>query len=381
MSESFIHPLDTRKKIEAMNSVKFWRDFPEHCQDALRRSRKLKIPDRVQVSSGLSVEYGKPREVLIVGMGGSAIGGEILKDWLSGSLRVPLEICRDYQIPVYAGRKSLVIAVSYSGNTEETLNSFLGAVSRGCMTVAVTSGGMLGDLCEKMGIPKVLVPEGMIPRSAIAYLFFPLIVILEKFGLISGTEDEVNEAVQILARIRDEVVAEVPITQNRSKQVAAALSDGIPVFYGDRYSRAIAYRSRTQANENSKLLALSGFLSEIDHNDVLGWEAPAEFTNRFSVVFLRTADDIEEMRLRTDITRDLIADKAMRITEVFPEGESTLARMLSVMYVADVASIYLAVMNGVDSMSMRSITDLKNRLDDQTRSSNRLREKAKALLG
>lgn len=381
MSESFIHPLDTAEKIEAMNSVKFWRDFPEHCQDALRRSRKFEIPDRVQVSSGLSVEYGKPREVLIVGMGGSAIGGEILKDWLSESLRVPLEICRDYQIPRYAGKKSLVIAVSYSGNTEETINSFLEAVSRGCMTVAVTSGGMLGDLCEKMGIPRVMVPEGMIPRSAIAYLLFPLIIILERFGLISGIEGEVHEALQILGRLRDEVVAEVPVTQNRSKQVAAALSDSLPVFYGDRYSRAIAYRSRTQINENSKLLALCGFLSEIDHNDVLGWEAPAEFTNRFSVIFLRTADNVEEIRLRTDITRDLIADKAKRIVEVFPQGESILARMLSVMYVVDVASIYLAVLNGVDSMSMHSITDLKKRLDEQMKSKDRMHEKVKALLG
>jgi glucose/mannose-6-phosphate isomerase len=380
MSEVFLHPLDTAEKIEAMNSVKFWRDLPEQCEDALRRARGLKIPDTLQVSSRHVVNYVKPGEILIVGMGGSAIGGSILKDWVSESLAVPLGVCRDYRLPLYAGRESLVIAVSYSGNTEETLSSFVEALRRGCMVVAVTSGGILGDFCRKLNVPVVELPSGMVPRSAIAYLFFPLVVILEKFGLVSDVEEELQEAVEVLRRIRDEVVPEVPITRNRSKRLAAVLSDSIPVIYGDRYSRAIAYRSRTQFNENSKLLAVSGFLSEIDHNDVVGWEAPEEFTRQFSVVFLRTTDDIEEMKLRYKITRDLIADKAKRIIEVFCEGNSLLAKMLSVMYTVDAASIYLAVMHDIDPLSMKSISALKSQLAARTKTMDRIHNDMKSLL-
>ncbi len=380
MSEVFIHPLDTAEKIEAMNSVKFWRDLPDQCKDAIRRARGLKIPDTLQISSRLAVNYVKPRGILVVGMGGSAIGGSILKDWISESLTVPLEVCRDYRLPLYAGRESLVIAVSYSGNTEETLSSFVDAVRRGCMVVAVTSGGILGDLCKKLNVPVIELPSEMVPRSAIAYLFFPLVVILEKFGLVSGVEEELQEAVEVLRRIRDEVVPEVPVTRNRSKRLAAVLSGSIPVIYGDRFSRAIAYRSRTQINENSKLLAVSGFLSEIDHNDVVGWEAPEEYTKRFSIIFLRTTDNIEEMKLRYEITRDLIADKANRIIEVFSEGNSLLAKMLSVMYTVDVASIYLAVMHDVDPLSMRSISDLKSQLAARTKTMDRIHNDVKALL-
>ena len=380
MSEVFLHPLDTSEKIEAMNAVKFWRDLPEQCKDALRRARGLTIPDTLQISSRLVINYAKPREVLIVGMGGSAIGGGILKDWVSETVTVPLEVCRDYHLPLYAGTESLVIAVSYSGNTEETLSSFVDAVGRGCMVVAVTSGGVLGDFCKKLNLPLVELPDGMVPRSAIAYLFFPLVIILEKFGLISGIKEELQEAVEILARIRDEVVPEVPVTRNRSKRLAAALSGSIPVIYGDRYSRAVAYRSRTQINENSKLLAVSGFLSELDHNEVLGWEASEEYTKQFSVVFLRTTDDVEELKLRAEITRDLISYKAKRVVEVFPEGDSLLANMLSVMYTVDVASIYLAVMNGVDPLSMKSITILKSQLAARTKTMDRIHRDIKALL-
>lgn len=367
MSDVFLHPLDTAEKIASMNSVKFWRDLPEQSKDALRRARRLEIPGRLQVSSRLVVNYTKPREVLILGMGGSAIGGDLLADWASGSIGVPLAICRDYHIPLYAGSESLVIAVSYSGDTEETLSSFIEAVGRGCMVVAVTSGGILRDLCKRMGVPIVELPGGMVPRSAIAYLFFPLIVILEKFGLVSGIERELQEAIEILRRIRDEIVPEVPITRNQSKRLAATLCDSIPVIYGDCHSRGIALRSRTQINENSKLLALSGFLPEIDHNDVMGWEAPVEYARRFSVVFLRTADDLKEMELRADLTRDLISNKARRVVEVFPEGNTLLAKMLSVMYIVDVASIYLAVLNGVDPLSMKSITALKSQLGEHTK--------------
>jgi len=380
MPEAFIHPLDTAEKIAAMNAVKFWRDFPEQCKDALRRARGLAIPGSLQISSRLEINYAKPRDVLIVGMGGSAIGGDILKDWVSGTVTVPLEVCRDYRLPLYAGSESLVIAVSYSGNTEETLSSFVDAVGRGCRVVAVTSGGVLGDFCKKLSLPLVELPNGMIPRSAIGYLFFPLVIILEKFGLISGIEKELQEAVEVLGKIRDEVVPEVPVTRNRSKRLAAALSGSIPVIYGDRYSRAIAYRSRTQINENSKLLAVSGFLSEIDHNDVLGWEASEEYTKQFSVVFLRTTGDIEEKRLRAEVTRDLISDKAKRVVEVFPEGDFLLANMLSVMYIVDVASIYLAVMNNIDPLSMKSISSLKSQLAARTKTMDRIHSDIKALL-
>lgn len=380
MSDVFLHPLDSTKKIETMNSVKFWRDFPEQCEDALRRVEKLEIPKRLQISSELVLDYGKPSEVLVVGVGGSAIGGDILKDWTSEKLDVPLEVCRNYHLPHYAGIESLVIAVSYSGNTEETLSSFIDAVRRGCKVVAVTSGGVLGELCRKFRIPMVELPNGMVPRSAIGYLFFPLVMILEKFNLIGDVKEEIRETMTILREVRDEILPEISITENRSKQLAAALSGSIPVIYGDRYSRAIAYRSRTQMNENSKLLAVSGFLSEIDHNDVLGWEAPEEYTRKFSVVLLRTADNIEELRYRAEITRDLIAEKAKRLIEVFPKGESNLAKMLSVMYVVDVASLYLAIMSDVDPWSMRSITTLKNQLSRQTKTMDKIRKEVKDLL-
>lgn len=335
----------------------------EHCRDAARRAGEVEIPREVRVSGRPTIRYGRPRRVVVAGMGGSAIGGEFLRDWLRHRVPVPVEVCRDYALPAYAGRGDLVFAVSYSGNTEETLSALLDAVRRGCMIIAVTSGGHLQSFAEGLRIPCLRVPAGVpAPRVAIPYLFFPLPVLLEKAGVPLGVEGEMEEAVRVLEALMGETAPQTPTAENPSKRLAVELVGTVPLVYGFRQYGAVAHRLKTQFNENSKVPAWHDAFPELDHNEVVGWEAPEALTKAFSVVLLRDRGEPPEIRRRIEATRRLALHKARRVLEVHARGEGTLAKMLSLMHIGDLASIYLAILRGVDPTPTETINSLKGEL-------------------
>jgi glucose/mannose-6-phosphate isomerase len=200
--------LDDETRIAAIDTFNMRRiaeKFPEFCENALALCQELKIPRKVRVNSRISIDYLKPREVIVTGMGGSAIGGDLLKGWVRDRFNGPIEVCREYSLPKYAGPDTLVVAISYSGNTEETLSSFVEAVERGCMTFSVSSGGLLEDLNHTLGLPHLRIPSSYPPRSALPYLFFPLTMSLHRLGVLSSFDAEVAETISTLKNIREEI--------------------------------------------------------------------------------------------------------------------------------------------------------------------------------
>ncbi len=353
--------------------------FPEQCEDAIKVSKTLMLPKEVKISNTLLMNYGKARNILVVGMGGSAIVGNLLKDWLRKTLPIPIEVCRSYHLPAYADRNTLVLTVSYSGNTEETLSAYLEAVERGCMTISFTSGGLLQEFSEELGVPLVRLPKGYPPRSAIAYLFFPLVSSLEKLKLIGSTE-EVNEAVTVVAKLRDEIKSEIPISLNPSKKIAMALEGSIPFICGFDFYESIALRLKTQFNENSKTLANVEFFPELNHNEIVGWTGLKDLTKRFSVILIRDRQEEAEIKTRIDMTRRLVFDKgAKNVLEIQARGLGKLARMLSAMYIGDFASIYLAILYRTNPTTIKVIEELKKHLGEKTNKNRKLREKVERL--
>jgi len=339
------------KRIDKSDMLSFCVEAPKLCREA------AKLAEAVQVN------YSKPKTIIVAGMGGSAIGGELLKDWTRDKIDVPIEICREYSLPAYANKKTLVFVISYSGETEEALSMFLDSTKRNCMTFCISSGGKLLRFAEKLSLPYLRVPSGFPPRAALPYLFLPMPIILEKLHLISNVSSEISEAIKVLEQVEDENSPKTPLDDNSSKILASKIDGTVPVVYGFGIYRAVAQRYKQQLNENSKIPAKWESFPELNHNEIVGWEGAKELPNCFSTIFIREMDEPEEIRQRIQVTKELMSQEATKkIFEVWSSGQSRLAKMLYTIYIGDFTSVYLAILRGVDPTPVKTISLLKERI-------------------
>lgn len=377
---SVLDRLEEVEKIDKSGMLKICMKMPEHCRDAIQRAKGTKIPKKVKVSEKITIRYKRPQHIIITGMGGSAIGGEILRDWLRDRTSIPIEVCRDYVLPAYANKDTLVFALSYSGNTEETLSAFVEAINRGCMVIAVTSGRHLLSFSEKLGIPYVKIPRGMQPRAAIPYLFFPLPFLMEKMGILSNIEKETEEALLVLEELSREMAPQTPTKKNLSKKLAVELDGTVPVVYGFRQYEALARRLKAQFNENTKIPSKQDVFPELNHNEVMGWEAPETVTKQFSVILLRDPNEPPEIKHKIEATKDLALKKAQKILEIYAKGEKNLAKIFSILHVVDLASVYLAILRKTDPTPVETITKIKKEVEKRFNLVRKLEEEMRKIV-
>jgi len=347
---TILDDIDEIKKVDKNNMLSFCVDASKHYEKASQLAKKALI------------SYPKPQTIIVAGMGGSAIGGELLKDWIRDKIDVPIEVNREYSLPAYANKTTLVFVTSYSGETEESLSVFLDAIKRKCMTVCISSGGTLREFAEKLGFPHLLVPTGMAPRATLPYLFVPLPILLEKIGLVSHVTFEISEAIKVLKQVSDTNSPEKSLGENFSKRLASSICGSIPVVYGFGFYRAVARRLKTQFNENSKVPAKWESFPELNHNEIVGWEAVKELAEYFSLIFIRDDDESEEMRQRILATQELIRKELVKTFEIHSIGKSAMAKMSSVICIGDFISVYLAVLRGIDPTPVKTITLLKEKM-------------------
>jgi glucose/mannose-6-phosphate isomerase len=300
--------------------------------------------------------------ITLCGLGGSAIGGDLLKSYLAGELNVPFLVNRHYTLPQFVGKNSLVIISSYSGNTEETTTAFKEAIKRGAKILCISSGGAVAKLAKKKKIPLINIPGGLPPRAALGYSFFPLLITLGKLGLIKNKGREIKEALALLKEKSDEYGNPDPAA-NKAMQLAEQLRGRIGVVYSstERFD-AVATRWRGQMAENGKSLMFGHVLPEMNHNELVGWKMLTEQMREMQVMFLRDKNDYTRVKVRLDITKGVIAEHTQHITEVWSEGTSLLARMFSLVYLGDWISFYLAILHNVDPTPVKVIDYLKNEL-------------------
>jgi glucose/mannose-6-phosphate isomerase len=315
-----------------------------------------------KLASKIKISYPKPENIIIAGMGGSGIGGDLLKDWARTKATIPIEVNREYQLPKYAGKRTLVLITSYSGDTEESLGAFLDALKRKCMLFCVSSGGALLENAERLKVPFLRVPCGMPPRAALPYLLVSLLICLEKTGLASGASEELAETLKLLEKIGKENSPEKPLKDNFSKTLALKIGETVPVVYGYGVYRSVAMRFKQQFNENSKVPAKWEVFSELNHNEIVGWEKADELGKCFSSIFIRDKNEPTEIRSRIEITKELVTKAGLEVLEVQSQGKSSLAKMLSTVCIGDFASVYLAFLRGVDPTPVKTINYLKDAL-------------------
>ncbi|MEM3612211.1 MAG: bifunctional phosphoglucose/phosphomannose isomerase [Candidatus Bathyarchaeia archaeon] len=342
--------LDKIREVDKNDMLSFCVNAAEHYESAF------------QITEKVAVDYPKPKSIIVAGMGGSAIGGELLKDWASDMLTIPVEVCREYTLPAHADKRTLTFIVSYSGETEETLSVFLDAVKRNCMIICISSGGTLLNFAGKLKIPSIHVPEGIPPRAALPYLFTPTLVILQKLGLVTKVRAEISEAVTVLKQVCNQNAPENPLRENFSKKLATDICGTVPVVYGFGFYRSVAQRFKQQFNENGKIPSKWEVFPELNHNEVVGWEKAEELANHFSAVIIRDKSEPEPIKCRIEATKELLSGKVKGIYEVWSRGEGRLAKMLSTTIIGDFTSVYLAILRGVDPTPVKTISMLKDKI-------------------
>ena len=321
--------------------------LPESAEDALETAEKVKF------------KFRRFRSLVVAGMGGSAVGGLLLRDWLQQTSPVPITVSRDYGLPGFVERNTLLFAVSYSGGTEETLSAYEEARQRGAKIVAFTSGGELEKRAHAARLTIYRLPTGFQPRAAIAHQFFTLAVAARKAGIAGDCWWEVKEAIDTLKVLREEMRPDVPTKSNPAKRLAEDIKGYTPIIYGSHIHEAVAYRWNTQLNENGKSPAASTFIPEAFHNATVASEGDPTVLRHLCAIFLTDPMEGEHLAAKTRRFMDLLRPGFGKILEVQARGEGRLARMLSALYVGDYASAYLGVLYGKDPSTVESIDRLK----------------------
>src|SRR3989338_9401543 len=324
------------EELDKSNALGFLKTFPEQCRNALELGRRLEINDGRKISS-----------IIVSGMGGSGIGGHVLRNLLKNEINIPIDVYHSYSLPKYADENTLVFAVSYSGNTEETIACMEEAQKRNCLVIALASGGKIRGMGKyEIALPK----DAPQPRMAVPFLTLPMLPILEKLGLIENQENSYNEMLLLLEESRNEI-------DEIAKNVAIALKGKSPVIYAGDEMDSVAYRWVCELNENSKTLAHFQAIPEMNHNEINS----EIFPGNAAFVFLRSGNENAKIAKRFEITKDILKDYGKQI-EIFAKGNSLLARMYYAIFIDELASCYLALLNGKDPEPVPKIAYLKKRL-------------------
>jgi glucose/mannose-6-phosphate isomerase len=296
--------------------------------------------------------------VVFCGMGGSAVAGDVLRQTFRDRLSVPVDVNRTPLLPEYAGPHTLVIASSFSGETSETLSSVEEAIRRGCRMLAITSGGRLGALCEEHAIAEASVPAGFQPRAALGHLTFAMLGALEAAGLLPSIAGDVEETLSSVRALTAGMTPDVPLADNPAKELADWLDDRVAVIWGaDGIGAVAAMRWKTQLNENGKMPAWHAAMSELDHNEVVGWVKP--FGSMHAVIALRSDHEHREISARFPLSLDIARNAGAEVREVSVPGRGALATLLSLVTIGDFASCYAGLRHGADPTPVEVIQGLK----------------------
>jgi len=323
--------------------------------------------DQIEDAAGMDIpverqKYTGIAHVAVTGMGGSACGGALLRSLYADEIPVPVSVIRDYRLPACVSRSTLVVASSYSGNTEETIAAYRAARERGAQCVCVTAGGALAREAKEACVPVVFLPPGYQPRAAVGYSLIALIGIVIKTGLLPDKHADIAGAAAEIRRLNESFSPE-NAAGSAPLNLAGALRGKIPVVYtGPAPFDALGMRWRCQFAENAKVLAFSNSLPEMNHNEIMGWDKDHAPGKSVYAVFLRDAHEQEAIRRRFEITREIVERHAAGAAEVWSTGTGRLARVMSLLFYGDYASYYLALLNGKDPMVIGNINDLKRKM-------------------
>lgn len=354
--------------LDSQNMFEMVYNWPELIGNIMDQS--FEVITHTQVGQ-YDISYTQPvSQVLIAGMGGSAVSGDYLRTYLAEKISIPIIIQRNYDLPGFVNKNTLVILISYSGNTEETISCLIKAISKSAMLVGIGSGGTLESFFKENKLPFFNIPQGYQPRASFPLLYFPLLRILAILGVSPLNPPDIVETISLLRRMREEFKPTTESSNNGAKGIAQRLYDRIPVIWSPFL--CVANRMKCQINENSKVLAIAEELPEFNHNHIVGFENWSE-ENPFTIVIFRFESEHPNVTLRFEITKEVVKNK-VEIVEIQARGNSLLSQLFSATYFGDYISMYLAILNNQDPNTVDSINYLKQQLEKREQTQSRLIE-------
>ena len=346
-------PLDdpqALRRLDPGNMLGALRGLPAQCRDAWETARGLE----------LSGPHRQIDRIVVLGMGGSAIAGDLWRVLLQRESAVPVFNVRSYDLPPFVDNRTLVIASSFSGETEEVLSAFEQALTIPCPKIAVTTGGQLMATARANGVPLFSFDFDGEPRAAIGWGLMPLLAIGESLGLTQGVASDIDETVSVLAETVVVLDVGVATDGNPAKKMAEALHEKLPVVYGAGPLIEVARRWKTQLNESAKVWAFFEELPEVHHNAIIGYGLPSGVARETAVVFLESDTLVHRrVQLRYGFTKDVLAKSSVATLSVMARGRSALAQMMSLVLFGDYVATYLAFLYGVDPTPTAVIDELK----------------------
>ena len=342
------------RKLDKSGMLGLLLDFPQQCLAAQEIGKKANIRFTKR-------DFNK---IVFAGLGGSAIGADLVRSYLYFDCNLPITVLREYELPKYVDGETLLFVASYSGNTEETLSAYEEAKKKGATIITLSSGGKLKELALADNLTFIEIPKGSPPRCALGYQAIIPLCILSKLGIIKDAAVAISQAIKVLEELREDCLKpEIGLKDNIAKYLASKLFNKFVVIYSQSIHFDIcATRMREQIAENSKALSSSYVFPEMNHNEIVGWEHPGKLFKDFKVVMLRDKGMHERVIQRMDITSGILRKEGIEVLEVYSRGDDLLARILSLVYIGDFASYYLAILYGIDPTPVEMVTYLKNQL-------------------
>ncbi|MDH5695539.1 MAG: bifunctional phosphoglucose/phosphomannose isomerase [Dehalococcoidia bacterium] len=340
------------QQLDASGMLNHLREFPKQCERAWEKILEFDLPR----------EYNRIDKVIVLGMGGSAIGGEIVRRLALVEGKMPVWVHRDYGLPPFVDEDTLVIASSYSGNTEETVSAFTESLKTPAKKLALTTGGKLKALAEREGIPIFLIDYQAPSRAAFPHSFVALVGIFQKLSLLRDKSADLQEALQVLNKLSTDLAETIPLVSNPAKQLATKLWGRVAIIYGAEIFSEVAQRWKSQLNENSKTWAFCELFPELNHNAVVGYEFPSQVKERIFVVLLHSALFHRQNQLRYEATAKLLGEAGISHELVEAIGTTALTQIMSLVLFGDYISFYLAILNRIDPTPVDSIDFVKQYL-------------------
>jgi len=307
---------------------------------------------------GYDLDPKKYDNIVICGMGGSAMGGHIFKSYLWNKANIPIEIVSQYNLPKYVSNRTLAVVISYSGETEETISMLKEAININADILCITSGGTIKDMAIKHSLKHVIVPPGYPPRMAVSFLTIPLLLIGDSFKWSHSKSELLSVYSDLSVMKTQNLSSNIPYEYNIAKQIALKLLwKNINIFSTTPLMYPAALRFKTELNENSKITAALNYFPEMNHNDAEGW-AGGSFLNRVAVIFRDKAEP-QYLKESVELTKEIIMDPN-DIIELYPKGENDLSRVLSKIYIGDYISLYLAILYNHDPGPVKVVQKIKS---------------------
>jgi glucose/mannose-6-phosphate isomerase len=349
-------------RVDSSDMLGHIRALPAQCTAAWDLVQAVRLPPA----------YEGVQHVVVVGIGGSAMGATAVQGLVSGESAVPISVVRDYSLPAYVrGPNYLVVGCSYSGNTEETLSAMSQALARGVRAVAVTTGGQLADLARRESMPVVGYEYHSQPRAALGYSLVLLLGVCSRLGLVGDYGADIAEATRVMEAWQREIDAPTATVGNAAKSLAVRIGGLLPVIYGAGHLLAAANRWKTQFNENAKSWSYFEPMPELQHNSVVGFDSAQPVGDETFVVMLCSDLDHPRTTTRWQITEEMLSSAGVAVERVTARGESRLAQLLSLIHFGDYVSYYLSLLKGKDPTPVEAINYLKRRLAGQDKAQQR----------